>query len=362
MAAEQHAPTDRGSRCSPRPLSVAFGAQAARGDVIMHRRTFVGALGVSLVAASGAARAQARKSARIGWVGAWYSASAAAALFDAFRAGMRDLGYIEGQNLTIDARWMEQSTLDEAARLTAELVRSRVDLLVAQGQAVPGVKAEAGSMPVVFGFSGDPVAGKIVASLARPGGNLTGFTLLAVELAAKRVELLKEAAPRISRVAVLTNPRHAGEDQELRESQIAAQRLGLTSQQFPARTVAEVNAAMEAMARDHVDGLVALSNLLIMHQRNAIAEFAAKQRIPTISGWEDFAVDGNLMTYGPNLQHAWRHVAATYIDKILKGTKPADLPVQQPTEFQLVINLKPAKALGLTIPPSLLLRADRLVE
>jgi putative ABC transport system substrate-binding protein len=327
----------------------------------MDRRRFVVALSAGLVAAPGSARAQARKSARVGWVGGWYSPSAAGSLLDAFRQGMRELGYVEGQNLTIDARWMEGNTRDEAARLTAELVRSKVDVLVAQGTAVPGVKAEAGSTPVVFGFSGDPVAAKIVTSLARPGGNLTGMTLLAVELAGKRVELLKEAAPPISRVAVLTNPLHVGEDQELRESELAAQRLRLTLRQFPVRTVPEVNAALEAMARDHVDGVVALSNLLIMLQRNAIAEFAAKQRIPTISGWQDFAVDGNLMSYGPNLQHAWRR-AAIYVDKVLKGTKPADLPVEQPTTFQLVINLKTAKAIGLTIPSSLLIRADRIVE
>ena len=328
----------------------------------MNRRAFVAALGGGLVVAPRLARAQTRKPARIGWIGAWYSPSASAALFEAFRAGMRDLDYIEGQTLTIDARWMEQSTAEEAARLTTELAHSKVDVLVAQGQAVPGVKAAAASMPVVFGFSGDPVAGNIVTSLARPGANLTGFTLLAVELAAKRVELLKEAAPRISRIAVLTNPRHAGEDQELRESELAARRSGLTAHQFPVRTVGDVNTALDAMARDGCDGLVALSNLLIMHHRNVIAEFAAKRRIPTVSGWEDFAVDGNLMTYGPDLQHAWRHVAAPYVDKILKGARPADLPVQQPTTFRLVVNLKTAKALGLNIPSSILLRADRVID
>lgn len=328
----------------------------------MNRRTFVWALGAGLLATPYAARAQARKSARIGWVGAWYSPSAAASLFEAFRAGLHDLGYVEGQNLTIDARWMAEAATEEAAAFTRELIRSKADVLVAQGQAVPGVKAESGSTPVVFGYSGDPVVGNIVASFARPGANLTGFTLLAVELAAKRVELLKEAVPRIARVAVLTNPRHAGEDQELRESQMAAQRLGLTVQPFPVRTVADIATALDAMSREPIDALLALSNLLMMRERNAIAEFAARRRIATISGWEDFAVDGNLMTYGPNLQHAWHDVAATYVDKILRGTKPADLPVQRPAKFQLVINMKTAKALGLSIPPSVLLRADRVIE
>jgi ABC-type uncharacterized transport system substrate-binding protein len=327
----------------------------------MNRRAFVVTVGTGLIAAPGRTYSLGRTSARIGYVGAWYSASAANFLFDAFRQGMRDLGYVEGQNLTIDARWAEGVASDEATRLTAELLRSQVDVLVAQGVAVPGVKAATASVPIVFGFSGDPVAAKLVTSLARPGGNLTGISLLAVELAGKRVELLKEAAPRVQRLAALTNPLHPGEDDELRESQNVAHRLGLTLRPSAVRTAADVNAALEMMARDHVDGIVALSNMLIMRQRNAIAEFAAKHRIATISGWEDFAVDGNLMTYGPNLQHAWRRVA-TYVDKLLKGAKPADLPVEQPTKFQLVINLKTAKALGLTISPSLLLRTDRIVE
>lgn len=280
---------------------------------------------------------------------------------DALRQGLRELGYVEGQTLTIDARWMERIAPEESARLTAELVRSKVDVLVAQGPALPGVKAEAGSVPVVFGFSGDPVAAKFVMSLGRPGGSLTGMTLLAVELAGKRVDLLKEAVPHMSSVGALTNPSHVGEEEELRQSQIAAQRLGLRLQPFLVRTAPEVTAALETMSRDHIDAVVALPNLLIMRERNAIAEFSAKHRLPAISGWEDFAVDGNLMTYGPNLQHAWRHLAS-YVDKILKGTKPADLPVEQPTKFQLVINVRTAKALGLTIPPPLLVRADRVIE
>jgi len=275
---------------------------------------------------------------------------------------MRDRGYIEGQNLTIDARWMESVSPDEAASITAELVRSKVDVLVAQGAAIFGVKAAAGSVPVVFGYSGDPVAAKLVASLARPGGNLTGITFLTLELAGKRVELLKEAAPRISRVAILFNPLHIGEEEAVRETQTATQRLGLPLQPFAVHSIAEVTAALDTMVRGRINGVVALPNALIMLQRNAIAEFAVRHRVPTISGWEDFAiVDGNLMTYGPNLQEAWRYLARL-VDKVLKGAKPSDLPVEQPTTYQLIINLKTAKALGLTIPQSLMLRADRLIE
>jgi putative ABC transport system substrate-binding protein len=326
----------------------------------VNRRAFVAGLG-AVLAAPRITEAQTQKAVRIGYVGAWYSTTTARFLFDAFRQGLGDLGYVEGQTLTIDARWMEGMAADEAARLTAELLRSKVDVLVAQAVAVSGVKAAAGSTPVVFIFSGDPVAAKFVASLARPGGNLTGMTLLSVDLASKRVELLKQAAPRASRIAILTNPAHPGEEEELRETEIGAQRLGLTVQPFPVRTVADVNAAMDAIARNHIDSIVALSNFLIMHRRYAIAEFAIKQGIPTISSWEDFAAAGNLMSYGPDLEHAWRRVAS-YVDKILKGANPADLPVEQPTKFRVVINLKTAKALSLTIPPSLLLRADQVLE
>jgi len=326
----------------------------------MDRRTFIAA-SVGLLVVPTSARSQGRKAARVGWVGGWYTLSAANGLFEAFRQGMRELGYVEGQNIIIDARWMEGTAPEEAGRLSAVLVQSKVDVLVAQGHAVLGARSEARSVPIVFIFSGDPVGAKIVPNLARPGGNLTGITLQAVDLAGKRIELLKEAAPRVSRLAAFVNPLHPGEDDEFGASQVAAQRLGLTLHQFPVRTVADVNAALDAMARDHVDGVVAFSNALIMSQRNAIAEFAVKHRIPTISSWEDFAVDGNLMTYGPNLEDSGRNVAA-YVDKILKGAKPADLPVEQPKKPQLVINLKTAKALGLNIPPSLLLRADRVVE
>ena len=198
-------------------------------------------------------------------------------------------------------------------------------------------------------------------SLARPGGNLTGMTLMALDLASKQLQMLKEAIPNLARVAVLVNPEHPGEDAEFQRAQIAVQRLGLTLQYFPVRTDAAVNAALEAIARDGVQAIFAFPNLLIYRQLNAIAEFAAKHRIPTISGWVDSAVHGVLMTYGPNPEESWRFIA-TYVDKILKGTKPADLPVVQPTKLELVIDVKTARALGITIPPSLLLRADEVIQ
>ena len=214
---------------------------------------------------------------------------------------------------------------------------------------------------MVFVYSGDPVEAKLVTSLARPGGNLTGMTVFGVELAGKQLELLKEAIPRLARVGVLVNPLHIGEYPEFQRSQAVAQRLNLTLQHALVQTVPELSAALEALAHDHVQALMVFPNLLTMRQRHTIAEFAAKHHIPAISGWEDFAVDGNLMTYGPNLKEAWRYVAM-YVDKILKGAKPADLPVEQPSRLQLVINLTAAKALGVTIPSSLLARADRIIE
>ena len=330
----------------------------------MDRRTFIGNIACGFLAAPLDLVAQpARRATRIGFIGAWYSQLSAVSLFDAFRRGLRELGYVEGQNLYIDTRWVggQESIHDAAANAAVELIRSKADLLAVQGPAVAGAKAEAGSVPVVFVYSGDPVEAKLVTSLARPGGNLTGMTLMALDLASKQLQMLKEAIPNLARVAVLVDPAHPGEDAEFQSAQIAVQRLGLTLQYFPVRTDEAVNAALEAMAHDGVQAIFAFPNLLIYRQLDAIAEFATKHRIPTISGWVDFAVHDVLMTYGPNLEESWRFIA-TYVDKILKGAKPADLPVVQPTNLELVINVQTARALGITIPPSLLLRADEVIQ
>jgi putative ABC transport system substrate-binding protein len=242
------------------------------------------------------------------------------------------------------------------------LVRLKVDVIVTQGPAVLGARAMTGSIPVVFGFSGDPVEAKLVESLGRPGGNLTGLSLLALELVGKRLELLKEALPGLTRVAILANPSHPGEQAELKASQTAASRLGLTVQYLPVRAVSDFDAAFDAIARERAEAIVAFPDALMMRQAKAIAAFAAKRRIPAVSGWAQFVVDGNLMTYGPNLEESYRYIATHYVDRILRGAKPADLPVEQPTKFELVINLKTAKALGLTIPQSILLRVDEVIE
>jgi putative ABC transport system substrate-binding protein len=273
---------------------------------------------------------------------------------------MRDLGYVEGQNLEIGARWADGG-LDRVADLTADLVRLKADVIVTQGPVVSLVKRAAGTIPIVFGFSGDPVEAGVVTSLSRPGGNLTGMTFLSIELAGKRLELLKEIAPGISRVAVLANPQHPGERREWQASQAAAHKLGVKLQYFQVRAAADFDNAFGKIVAERFGAIDAFPDALVMLQRTSIATFAVKQRIPAISGWRDFAVDGNLLTYGPNLWDSFRRLG-TYVDRILKGAKPADLPVEQPTKLELVVNLKTAKALGLTIPQSVLVRADEVIR
>jgi putative ABC transport system substrate-binding protein len=324
----------------------------------MDRRTFIGALasGMLIVPADLVAQ-RTGISARVGWLAVSPGPQAAPANFQAFRDGMRERGWVEGQNLVLESRWGNR---DQASALAAELFELKVHVIVAQGPMVFGAKASAGMIPVVFVFSGDPVEAKLIASLAHPGGNLTGVTLLSFELASKRLELLKEASPGLARVAILANLAHPGEQTELRESQAAAQRLGISVQYLPVRGVGDFSAAFDAMEREGSEAIVAFPDLLIMSQANAIAQFAARRRIPSVSGWPEFAAQGNLMTYGPGLG-VWRQVA-DQVDKILKGARPADLPTEQPTKYELVINLKTAKAIGLTIPQSLLVRADKVIE
>jgi len=299
------------------------------------------------------------KSARVGWVAIGSPSARASAFLEALRRGLRDLGYVEGRNLAIEARWAEGA--DRVADLTADLVRMNVDVIVTQGPVVPAVKKTAEAIPIVFGFSGDPVEAGLVNSLAHPGGTLTGMTFLSLELAGKRLEFLKELSPAISQVAILANPQHPGEQREWQASQTAARSLGIALRYFQVRTSADFEQAFGSIVSERSEAIDAYPDALVMNHRGSIAVFAARHRIPAISGWRDFAVDGNLMTYGPSLWDSFRRLG-TYVDKILKGAKPADLPIEQPTRFELVINLKTAKALGLTIPQSILLRADEVIR
>ena len=281
------------------------------------------------------------------------------AVYEAFRLGLRDLGYVEGRNINLEYR--SSSDRVQLADLAAELVRLNVDVIVAAGVATSSAKASTERIPVVFGFSGDPVAAGFVDSLARPGRNMTGIAFLALELVGKRLEFLKEAAPKISRVAVVAFPGHPGEPGEWKHTEAAARVLGLSLQRFEVRTAADFDPAFDAMEKGHVDAIHAFPDGVTLAQRARIAQVAVTRRLPSVFGWREYTEAGGLMSYGPVLDASWRRVAV-FVDRILKGAKPAELPVEQPTKFELVINLKTAKALGLTISPSLLLRADQLIE
>ena len=297
---------------------------------------------------------------RIGWIAIGTPTSRTSLFLDAVKLGLRELGYVEGRNLVIEARWVEG--YEQVSERTADLMRARVEIIVAQGQTIHNVKEVVGGrIPIVFGFSGDPVEAGFVASLSRPGGNLSGVCYMTFELVGKRIELLREVLPGVSRVAILANPLHPGESRELSSSQAAARQLGIALQYLPVRSGKDVEAAFEAMTREGAEAITAFPDALIMLQRKAIADYSMRRRIPAVSGWADFARDGNLMTYGPNLSDSWRRVAS-YVDKILKGAKPSNLPVEQPTKFELVINMKTARAIGLTVPQSVLLRADELIQ
>jgi putative tryptophan/tyrosine transport system substrate-binding protein len=275
------------------------------------------------------------------------------------REGLGHLGYVEGRNLVIEHRSGDGEA--RLAELAAELVRLKVELIVTPGTAVWAAKRATETVPIVFSVSGDPIEAGFVKSLGRPGGNMTGITWLAFELVGKRLELLKEAAPRVSKVAVLANPAHPGEQRELRETEQAARAVGATAHYHQVRTTADFHAAFDAIVGNKANALVVFPDAVTMAHRQQLAEFAAKHRLPSVFGWREYAEAGGLMAYGPNRLETARRLAV-YVDRILKGAKPADLPVEQPTKFELAINLNTAKALGLKIPQSLLLRADQVIE
>jgi putative ABC transport system substrate-binding protein len=275
--------------------------------------------------------------------------------------GLRERGYVIGQNLVIEFRSAEGRS-ERVAELLAELVQLKVDLLV--GETTPktqlAMKATR-TIPIVFCTAADPVGDGLVTSLARPGGNVTGLTTSATELSAKRLELIKEVVPGLSRVAVLTHTTYPQARRALEATQVGARVLGLQIQPIFVQEAGELATAFAAMARDRAGGLIVLPHPLYFRTRRQIADLAAGQRLPVISEYREYSEVGALLSYGPSLPDQYRR-AAGYIDRILKGAKPADLPIEQPTKFELVINLKTAKALGLTIPPSVLARADEVIE
>ena len=305
------------------------------------------------------ARAQQRpsKAARIGYLSA---ASAPDVNIDSFRLGMRSFGYVEGPDFVIEPRYAERD-YSRFPALIEELLRAKVELIVAGGPATQAAPLAGRFVPVVFGFSGDPVEAGVITSFARPATNATGISFLALDLAAKRVEILKEAAPAITRLAVLSNPEHAGEPSELRVTREAARNLGLEVVYFPVGTDDFFEPTFGKIAGSDCDGLVVFPDALTIFHRQAIGGFAKDANLPSIFGWKPYVEAGGLMSYGPNLREAFARLAF-YVDKILKGAKPSDLPVEQPTKLELAVNLKTAKALGLTLPVTLQARADEVIE
>jgi putative ABC transport system substrate-binding protein len=281
---------------------------------------------------------------------------------EAFRQGLRELGYVEGQNLIIEYRYAEGGD-DRLADLAAELVRLQVDVIVTWGSvAIRAAQHATRTIPIVMAGTNDPVGDGLLASLAHPGGNTTGFSNLTVELAGKRLELLKEAVPHIARIAVLVNPDNPPAKSLLNSLTVAARELRLHLHVVELRRAEELDAAFAAMPQEGADALIVGSDPVRMYSlRGRIADLAAKSRLPAMYEWREYVAAGGLMSYGPSLPDIHRRTA-TYVDKILKGAKPADLPVEQPVKFDLVINLKTAKALGLTIPPTLLFQADEVIK
>ena len=281
--------------------------------------------------------------------------------WNAFRQGMRELGYVEGQNITIESRWAD-GRYEHLRGLAVELVRLKPDLIVTAGTpAALAAKQATTTIPIVIAGVGDPVPLKLVASLAQPGGNITGLTNVTIELAGKRVGLLKEMVPRVSRVAILWDEANPTADFNVKQTGAAAAAVGLTPRLFGVRDPNEFSSAFSAMLKEQVGALIIGPSPMFFGQRRRLADLAASKRLPTMVTLNAYAQAGGLMSYGPDYPDLFRR-SATYVDKILKGAKPGDLPIEQPTKFELVINLKTAKALGLTIPPSLLARADEVIE
>jgi putative ABC transport system substrate-binding protein len=330
----------------------------------MERRTFMAMLTGGLVAAPLAAEAQqAAKVARIGYLTG--SLAAGPHLPEAFRQGLRDLGYVEGRNLVIEYRDAE-GKFERLPALAAELVALKVDVIMAGGTPQPlAAKQATRTIPIVFAGAVDPVGSGLVTSLARPGGNVTGLSALSPELVGKTLEQLTQAVPGVSRVVALWHPggfpERTGKD-ILKEAEVAARALGVRLQFVEARGPEDFDRAFSDMTRARAGALTVLpSTTMFVIERRRLVDLAAKNRLPAVYPSREYVDAGGLMAYGPNLADLFRR-AATYVDKILKGAKPGDLPVEQPTKFELVINLKAAKALGLTIPQSLLLRADEVIQ
>ncbi|MGB7951450.1 MAG: ABC transporter substrate-binding protein [Candidatus Binatia bacterium] len=289
------------------------------------------------------------------------SPEAIAPRIDAFQRGLREVGYVEGKNIVIERRHANGKA-DQHPQLVAELVRLKVDVIVTSGPTATRPAKEATStIPIVMTFDDDPVGSGFVASLAKPGGNITGLSTLAPELSGKRLEFLKETVSRLGRVAVIGTSTRKGTAQALKELELAAAALALKLQYLDVQNPSDIESAFRAASKGHADAVLVLQGPIVISQRPQIADFALKSRLPAIYPQSQYSEDGGLMSYGVSIFDLDRR-AAVFVPKILRGTKPADLPVEQPTKFELVINLKAAKQIGLAIPPNVLARADRVIR
>jgi putative tryptophan/tyrosine transport system substrate-binding protein len=315
-------------------------------------------LGAALAAPFVGARGQ-RSIQRVSWLSSNPRARSERRL-EAFLAGMKELGWEQGRDFTLEAAW-DASSPEVLARHLAQLTQSPPDLIVSQGASVLALVRAGLRTPVVFAFSGDPVAARIVDSLQHPGRNFTGITLLALDLVGKRMELLKELSPAIRSVAVIANPAHAGVEAEREASLTAARKLGLAVQYHAVRSAAELDAVLSHAQASHAESIELFPDNRTMEYSERIAEFARRQRAPSISGWSDFAERGNSLAYGPIFTEVFRRLAR-HADRILKGAKPSEVAVELPTRVELVVNVKAVQGLGLRVPPALLARADRLID
>lgn len=336
--------------------------QSARTAYIGHflnRRRLILGVGSAFAVRGLPALAQPGQIRRVGFL-AGGTKSDAAIFFVSFLEGLRELGYREGHNLTLDARFADYSA-EQARKLAAEIAALRPAVIVATGGGIAPACHLSPPIPVVFLHSGDPVDAGFADSLARPGRNATGISLLALDLIVKRMEFLKEIHPKLRRVAFLASPEHAGQQHELAASRSAAEQLGVEVIYHQARNPAELATALTAVAAERPDAALLFSDALMIGQRQALAAFFLKHRIPSAAGWVGFPESGHLLSYGPERHAAWRRLA-NFVDRIIKGARPADLPIELPTVFEMVVNRRTAAAMNLVLPPAILLRADRVID
>lgn len=296
---------------------------------------------------------------RVAWIGPGTMAEGQP-LLDHLRQGLRELGHVEGRSLVIDARWAEHSPAQLEAQVAA-LVASKPQVIVALGPATTAVHKATRTIPVVFAFSGDPVQAGFAENFARPGGNLTGLSFLALDLVGKRIELLKAVMPALKRIAIVANAQHPGDQAERRASELAAQAMGLEIEYFEVAGARLLDPALEAIAKSRCEAAVMFPIQSIISNSARIAAWSLRHRLPAVSGWAQFAEEGNLMSYGARARESFGRLAS-HVDRVLKGAKPGELPIELPRHIELVINLRAAKALGVLVPPAVLLRADRVIE